>query len=135
LGLPCRALRDDRLDGVYDAFRGDVMHHMRAPAQDLEAASRHLAVQALRLPARADDAVPPLLHAMGDDSGARQGNAGDGVQTPDCRRTPTPLSRWQFTERWHTNLVMKDIQTLNGAVHRGFRTPGVRSAGFDEAVA
>jgi hypothetical protein len=120
---------------VYDAFRRDVMHRMRAPTQDLEAASRHLAVQALRLPARADDAVPPLLHAVGDDSGARQCNAGDANQTADCRRTPTPLSRWQLTERWHMNLVMKAIQTLNGAVHRGFRTPGARCAGFGEAVA
>ena len=33
------------------------------------------------------------------------------------------------------NPVMKVIQTLNGAVHRGFRTPGARCAGFDEAVA
>ena len=33
------------------------------------------------------------------------------------------------------NLVMKAIQTLNDAVHRGFRTPGARCAGFGEAVA
>ena len=33
------------------------------------------------------------------------------------------------------NLVMKAIQTLNGAVHRGFRTPGARCACFEEEVA
>ena len=96
--IPARDLADHPADQ-------HILHHRPVAVEENDGRPASLLDIVEPRPARSDEAaqrrIPPLgLSCMPvhDDSGARQGNAGDADQTADCRRTPTPLRCRQLAE-------------------------------------